>query len=86
MDTISSVIELPVPILDGLVALFDANTQTRRHATRTVELWFGRLKSSSSTKRLSLIYLANGECKASVASITKNFLCSHYTPRETTFA
>ncbi|SPN98836.1 related to RTT103 Regulator of Ty1 Transposition [Cephalotrichum gorgonifer] len=31
----------------------------RRHATRTVELWFGRLKTSSSTKKLSLVYLAN---------------------------
>jgi hypothetical protein len=32
----------------------------RRHADRTVQLWLQRLKDSSSTKRLSLIYLANG--------------------------
>ncbi|KAF4451910.1 hypothetical protein F53441_5229 [Fusarium austroafricanum] len=31
----------------------------RRHAERTVQLWMQRLKDSSSTKRLSLIYLAN---------------------------
>ncbi|KAL7813470.1 hypothetical protein V8C26DRAFT_405287 [Trichoderma gracile] len=31
----------------------------RRHADRTVALWMQRLKDSSSTKRLSLIYLAN---------------------------
>ncbi|KAL2670814.1 hypothetical protein Neosp_014616 [[Neocosmospora] mangrovei] len=31
----------------------------RRHADRTVQLWLQRLKDSSSTKRLSLIYLAN---------------------------
>ncbi|KAF4997598.1 hypothetical protein FGRMN_3737 [Fusarium graminum] len=31
----------------------------RRHADRTVQLWMQRLKDSSSTKRLSLIYLAN---------------------------
>jgi regulator of Ty1 transposition protein 103 len=32
----------------------------RRHADRTVQLWMQRLKDSSSTKRLMLIYLANG--------------------------
>ncbi|KAM0438924.1 hypothetical protein ACHAPT_001685 [Fusarium lateritium] len=31
----------------------------RRHAERTVQLWLQRLRDSSSTKRLSLIYLAN---------------------------
>ncbi|KAF5670179.1 RTT103-like regulator [Fusarium denticulatum] len=31
----------------------------RRHAERTVQLWMQRLKDSSSTKRLSLVYLAN---------------------------
>ncbi|KHO00919.1 DUF618 domain protein [Metarhizium album ARSEF 1941] len=31
----------------------------RRHADRTVQLWMQRLKDSSSTKRLSLVYLAN---------------------------
>ncbi|RFU74421.1 hypothetical protein TARUN_7814 [Trichoderma arundinaceum] len=31
----------------------------RRHADRTVALWMQRLKDSSSTKRLSLVYLAN---------------------------
>ncbi|KAI5458398.1 RNA polymerase II-binding domain-containing protein [Mariannaea sp. PMI_226] len=31
----------------------------RRHAERTVQLWVQRLKDSSSTKRLSLVYLAN---------------------------
>lgn len=33
----------------------------RRHAERTVQLWVQRLKDSSSTKRLSLMYLANGK-------------------------
>lgn len=33
----------------------------RRHADRTVQLWMQRLKDSSSTKRLSLMYLANGK-------------------------
>lgn len=32
-----------------------------RHADRTVQLWMQRLKDSSSTKRLSLMYLANGK-------------------------
>jgi hypothetical protein len=32
----------------------------RRHADRTVQLWMQRLKDSSGTKRLSLMYLANG--------------------------
>lgn len=32
----------------------------RRHAERTVQLWFQRLKDSPSPKRLNLIYLANG--------------------------
>ncbi|RDA89039.1 hypothetical protein CP532_0698 [Ophiocordyceps camponoti-leonardi (nom. inval.)] len=31
----------------------------RRHADRTVQLWMQRLKESSSTRRLSLVYLAN---------------------------
>ncbi|KAH7141188.1 ABC multidrug transporter mdr2 [Dactylonectria estremocensis] len=31
----------------------------RRHADRTVQLWVQRLRDSSSTKRLSLVYLAN---------------------------
>lgn len=33
----------------------------RRHADRTVQLWLQRLKDSSSTKRLSLVYLGNGK-------------------------
>ncbi|KAH0557023.1 hypothetical protein GP486_005188 [Trichoglossum hirsutum] len=32
----------------------------RRHAERTAQLWIQRLKDSSSSKRLNLIYLANG--------------------------
>ncbi|KAF5018920.1 hypothetical protein F66182_9085 [Fusarium sp. NRRL 66182] len=36
----------------------------RRHADRTVQLWMQRLKDSSSTKRLGLIYLANELDKA----------------------
>jgi hypothetical protein len=35
-------------------------TPIRRHAERTVQLWLQRLKDSSSSKRLVLIYLANG--------------------------
>ncbi|KYK59720.1 hypothetical protein DCS_00854 [Drechmeria coniospora] len=31
----------------------------KRHADRTVQLWMQRLKDSSSTRRLSLVYLAN---------------------------
>lgn len=31
----------------------------RKHAERTVQLWLGRLKESPSSKRLTLIYLAN---------------------------
>jgi len=38
-----------------------ANTLTRRHADRTVQLWLQRLKDSPSNKRLNLIYLANGK-------------------------
>ena len=34
---------------------------SRRHADRTVQLWMSRLKESTSAKRLSLIYLANGK-------------------------
>lgn len=39
----------------------DIEPGPRRHADRTVQLWMQRLKDSSSTKRLSLVYLANGK-------------------------
>lgn len=32
----------------------------RRHADRTAELWLERLKESNTSKKLNLIYLANG--------------------------
>ncbi|KAM3479296.1 hypothetical protein MY5147_001777 [Beauveria neobassiana] len=39
----------------------------KRHADRTVALWMQRLKDSSATRRLSLVYLANGKARASSA-------------------
>lgn len=33
----------------------------RRHADRTVQIWLQKLKESPSTRRLNLIYLANGK-------------------------
>lgn len=41
----------------------------RRHADRTAQLWLQKLKDSSSHKRLSLIYLANGKPQANQAHI-----------------
>ena len=38
-----------------------ANKSNSRHAERTVQLWFQRLKDSPSPKRLNLVYLANGK-------------------------
>lgn len=40
---------------------FSAHYSCRRHADRTVQLWLQRLKDSSASKRLSLMYLANGK-------------------------
>lgn len=40
--------------------ILDTNERHRRHAERTVQLWFQRLKDSPSAKRLNLVYLANG--------------------------
>lgn len=34
---------------------------SRRHADRTVQIWLQKLKESPSTRRLNLIYLANGK-------------------------
>ena len=34
----------------------------RRHAERTAQLWFQRLKDSGANKKLNLMYLANGWC------------------------
>lgn len=36
------------------------NRYLRRYAERTAQLWVQRLKDSSASKRLSLMYLANG--------------------------
>lgn len=33
----------------------------RRHADRSVQVWFQKLKESPSTRRLNLIYLSNGK-------------------------
>lgn len=41
----------------------------RRFADRTVQLWLSRLKESPSSKRLNLVYLANGEYE--------NFACTY---------
>ncbi|KAI5867133.1 DUF618-domain-containing protein [Durotheca rogersii] len=44
---------------DSIVAVAQWIMFHRRHADRTVQLWFQRLKDSTSHKRLNLIYLAN---------------------------
>lgn len=49
---------MPLPVVD--VHADPLLPMHRRHADRTVQLWMQRLKDSSSTKRLSLVYLANG--------------------------
>lgn len=36
----------------------------RRHADRTAELWLERLKESNTSKKLNLVYLANGNAAA----------------------
>ncbi|TDZ21449.1 UPF0400 protein [Colletotrichum orbiculare MAFF 240422] len=46
----------------------------KRHADRTVQLWLQRLRDSSSTKRLSLIYLANEVTQQSKARHKEDFL------------
>ncbi|KAK1968241.1 DUF618-domain-containing protein [Colletotrichum eremochloae] len=46
----------------------------KRHAERTVQLWLQRLRDSSSTKRLSLIYLANEVTQQSKARHKEDFL------------
>jgi regulator of Ty1 transposition protein 103 len=59
---------------DGVKAMLSALNETqegivscsqwimfhRRYADRTVHLWMQRMQDSSSSKRLNLIYLANG--------------------------
>ncbi|KAF9870829.1 duf618 domain protein [Colletotrichum karsti] len=46
----------------------------KRHADRTVQLWLQRLRDSSSTKRLSLVYLANEVTQQSKARHKEDFL------------
>ncbi|GJD03774.1 DUF618 domain protein [Colletotrichum higginsianum] len=46
----------------------------KRHADRTVQLWLQRLRDSTSTKRLSLIYLANEVTQQSKARHKEDFL------------
>ncbi|CAK7217947.1 hypothetical protein SBRCBS47491_003338 [Sporothrix bragantina] len=46
----------------------------RRHAERTVQLWFQRLKDSPSPKRLNLIYLANEVTQQSKARHKEDFV------------
>lgn len=48
-------------MLHLLLRLQADSLTSRRHADRTVQLWLQRLKDSSSPKRLTLIYLANGK-------------------------
>ncbi|CAK7208241.1 hypothetical protein SCUCBS95973_000036 [Sporothrix curviconia] len=46
----------------------------RRHAERTVQLWFQRLKDSPSPKRLNLVYLANEVTQQSKARHKDDFV------------
>ncbi|KAI1391311.1 DUF618 domain-containing protein [Hypoxylon trugodes] len=46
----------------------------RRHADRTVQLWFQRLKDSTSHKRLNLIYLANEVAQQTKARHKEDFV------------
>ncbi|OAA64588.1 ABC multidrug transporter mdr2 [Niveomyces insectorum RCEF 264] len=46
----------------------------RRHAERTVQLWFQRLKDSPSPKRLNLVYLANEVTQQSKARHKEDFV------------
>ncbi|KAI9887142.1 MAG: hypothetical protein M1823_001049 [Watsoniomyces obsoletus] len=46
----------------------------KRHAERTVQLWFQRLKDSGANKRLNLIYLANEVAQQSKARRKNDFL------------
>ncbi|KAI0169466.1 DUF618-domain-containing protein [Hypoxylon sp. FL1284] len=46
----------------------------RRHADRTVQLWFQRLKDSTSHKRLNLIYLANEVAQQTKARRREDFV------------
>lgn len=39
---------------------------SRRHADRTVQIWLQKLKESPSTRRLNLIYLANGRLQSTL--------------------
>ncbi|KKA27877.1 hypothetical protein TD95_004132 [Thielaviopsis punctulata] len=48
----------------------------RRYAERTVHLWMQKLKNSSSTKRLSLIYLANEVSQQSKARNKMEFIAA----------
>ncbi|KAG7142543.1 UPF0400 protein like [Verticillium longisporum] len=45
----------------------------RRHAERTAQIWLQRLKDSTSTKRLSLVYLANEVTQQSKARHRPDF-------------
>jgi len=38
-----------------------ADPESRRHASQTVHLWLTKLKDLPSSKRLNMIYLANGQ-------------------------
>ncbi|KAL2759262.1 hypothetical protein ACRALDRAFT_2033869 [Sodiomyces alcalophilus JCM 7366] len=46
----------------------------RRHAERTAHIWLQRLRDSSSTKRLSLVYLANEVTQQSKARHRQDFV------------
>ncbi|KAH7362914.1 DUF618 domain-containing protein [Plectosphaerella cucumerina] len=46
----------------------------RRHADRTAQIWLQRLRESSSTKRLSLVYLANEVTQQSKARNRPDFV------------
>ncbi|KAG7120451.1 ABC multidrug transporter mdr2 like protein [Verticillium longisporum] len=46
----------------------------RRHAERTAQIWLQRLKDSTSTKRLSLVYLANEVTQQSKARHRPDFV------------
>lgn len=45
---------------DSIVSVAQWIMFYRRHADRTAQLWLEKLKESNTSKRLNLIYLANG--------------------------
>ncbi|KAL1997056.1 hypothetical protein VTN49DRAFT_7921 [Thermomyces lanuginosus] len=59
---------------EGIVTVAQWVMFHRRHAERTVQLWFEKLRESPSNKRLNLIYLANEVAQQSKARRKDDFL------------